>query len=268
MGLLSKASFISQDTLSDTKLAFSEFVFRYNIQTFAIFQLSNNYYSVENSIGFDGASLRSSVSTMDFWNGICPELSRAYTFPCNEVEPNPIIQFFSFQIRDDIKYISIYRTDRHIFLLCNKDFSGDIISDMQNIDAYCDNINLDKLNKTITKNSKILLYTINFEEAVNHYISERQGIRKNNNVFFRISLYNELVNRFSCVFSKYGTKRLSDNNINVFINVDKCIHENHIILHITFLLKNIIGRSAELINFEKVDIADSLVDIKDFLQVD
>lgn len=264
MGLLSKASFISDDNV---KFAFSEFVLKYNVKTFAVFVLNNGYYSIGNSIGFDGSSLITSLSTKDFWDGVCAKFNKTYSFSTTDKTLNPILQFFSFEIRDDINSISIYRTEDKIFMLCNKDFNNELIEDMLHIDSSIDYVNLNLFNKDITKDSKVFLYEIDFTEALETYFAMKQK-NEDKDDLLKKALYNELVNRFSCYFAKYGVKRISESSIRILLNVDKSIHEEHLICHIVYTLQEVIEAASELINFENKGIATSLIELKDFIQAE
>ena len=264
MGLLSKASFVST---SKSELAFSEFILKYNVKTFAVFLLEDNYYSIESSIGFDGSSLITSLSTKDFWDGVCAELNKEYNFSKTGNTPNPILQFFSFEIRDDIHSISIYRTEDKIFMLCNKEFNEELIEDMLSISPSLNSIDLDLFNKEITKDSKVFLYEIDLSEAIETYLAMKQK-KTEHDILLKQSLYNEIINRFSCCFAKHAVKRLSENRIRILLNVDKSIHEEHLICHIIFVLQDVIENAAELINFENKGIATSLIELKKFIQVE
>ena len=102
MGLLSKANLVDLNT----RLAFSDFIINNNIKFFAIFEKLNQDYLIKNSLGFDGNSIFESISTVDFWNGICKENKSIYNF--NSLEStNPLLQFFSIKIKDDIKSVSV-----------------------------------------------------------------------------------------------------------------------------------------------------------------
>lgn len=263
MGLLSKASEIT----TVNKLAFPNFIISHKIKTFAVFQLNNNYYSIVNSIGFDGTSLLSSLSTKDFWDGICPDNNKIYNLQSDNKSLNPMLQFFSFELIEQIKYVSLYKSDDKIFMLCNKDFDQSIISELNNIDYVSDYINLDELNKQISKDSKLIKSEIIFSEAINNFISLKgKDIENKENA--KSILLQELQNRFKCYLAPYSTKVLSDNTVKSLFNVDNSILDEHLICHLVYNLRSVIGKSAEMLSFNMEGIADSIAEIKSYLQVE
>lgn len=263
MGLLTKASLLS----NDKKLAFSDFIISHNIHAFAVFKKQDNFYSIVNSIGFDGASLLSSLSTVDFWNGICLEESKVYDYDCENKSLNPMLQFFSFEMLDELKSVSLYKKDDFIYMLCNKQFENKIINDLSLLDFNFFNIDLNEINKTLTKDSKLLKFQVSFKEAVASYLSIK--VRDDENIeTFRHSITNELINRFSTSFSKFSTILENDEILKILININKSIQEEHLICHIVYSLRKVIGHSAELISFTSLGQADSINEVKDFLKVE
>lgn len=263
MGLLSKASSIT----TVTKLAFSQFIISHKIHFFAVFQLTGNYYTIKNSIGFDGTSLLSSNSTKDFWNGICEYNKKIYSFNSEDKTINPMLQFFSFDLMDKIKSVSLYKIDNIIYMLCNKDFDDSIIIDLENIDYEANNINLTEINKAINSETRLLKYEINFSEAVSSFLSVKAKECENKDEVKAIIL-KELINRFSCFLCKYSTLKENENTIKVIFTTDKYILDEHLICHVVYNLRKVLGTNAEMITFNSLGTIDTIAEIKSFLQVE
>lgn len=263
MGLLSKAS----EFTKESKLPFSEFILKNNVEIFAIFELDNNHYQIMNSIGFDGSSLLSSNSSADFWNGICVKENEIYNFNIIQKKENPLLQFFSFKIKDNIKSISLYKDHKYIYMLCNKTLTDNIINDIKNITNEKEKINIDKITSLINEKLKLLELEINFSDAISDFMtmkSKKTTDYKN----IKQVLFNELFNRLNCQIAKYSTKNLSNYTVRTLISVDKSIHEKHIESHLIYNLKEVLDNAAKNISFNNLGTADSISEIKDFFQAE
>lgn len=268
MGLLSKANSFSADTKSVAKeLPFSSFITSHQIQTFAIFEITDNFYNITHSIGFDGMSLLSSKSTKDFWDGICVENNKIYTFESGNKSLNPMLQFFSFDLMEQIKTVSLYKITDKIYMLCNKDFNNKIIQDLDNLSFDLDSINLDEINKNVTKDSKLEKYEIDFTEAVSSFISLK-GRDFDNKEIGRNIIYQELINRFECFLCPYGVRKTSLSSIKALFNIDKSVQNEHLICHIVYYLRKVLNSTAEMVSFNNIGEGSSFADIKSFLQVE
>lgn len=262
MGLYIKAS----DLLNKQPLAFSNFIIKHNIETFAIFKEEDNYYRIIDSYGFDGDSIASSVSTKDFWNGICDECNKVYNFTCYNKTLNPILQFFSLNMKEAINTVSLYKTEDFIFMLCNTDLTKEVINDLSKINTRFTDINTTLLDSKFINDSIFYKYEINFTEAIENFIYTL----KNKDYPFenlKISIFNELSNRFSCNICKSCSKRINHSTIKVLFSLDQMNEEDYL-FSLVSLLKPVLGDSSELISFNKIGIAHSINDIKKFFQVD
>lgn len=232
MGLLSKVSNLD---LSE-KLTFSDFVISNSIKTCAILDKLNNYFSIQNSIGFDSNSIISSHSTNDFWDGICSKRNSIYTFSKNDNSINCLLQLFSFQMKESINSLSIYRTNDLIFLLINQEITSKIISDLLIIEniypTFC------KLNFNTLINSKnAYKFEISFEMLLNSY--------KNNELS---SILNELTNRFLCFYSNLNQcTRISQDKIRLFFIENDSFNEKVFIKNIKLNLSEVIDNQIESI---------------------
>ena len=86
-------------------LAFSDFINKHSLKSCAVLDQNNSYYYVKHSIGFDALSIISSVSTADFWDGICRESQTVYTF--SEKSLSPLLQLFSENLKYNLQELFI-----------------------------------------------------------------------------------------------------------------------------------------------------------------
>lgn len=261
MGLLSKANLLG----TSKRLAFSNLIKKYSINFFALFEKQDENFVIVDSLGFDGASILASTSTFDFWKGVLPEEKKLYNFdPVN----NPLFQFFSFYIKDNVKSICAFRFDNYILLICNNnEIDSDFINSYINIEKKHENINVSNLNKAIGRDSYIYKMEIDLQEAIENYLISKKIKDSYVSDRFSKSLYNEISNRFCYLYNLYDASVLTDNNLikTVFItnsNSSKELLINHIVLN----LKEVIDNSAEIINFNFLGIAETYNDITNFLQ--
>ena len=263
MGLLSKANLVDLNT----RLAFSDFIINNNIKFFAIFEKLNQDYLIKNSLGFDGNSIFESISTVDFWNGICKENKSIYNF--NSLEStNPLLQFFSIKIKDDIKSVSVCKCDNNILMLCNQEITNSILEDFSNLDFEEKLTDISKLENLIAENSNIYNIELDFDEAIQTFIYTNLN-KKEYSKKLSESLFNELSNRIFFQFNiPDASVKLFDNKIKtVFISNYKIARElliNHLILN----YKEVVDNAAEVINIDLSDQAKSYSDIKEFLKVE
>lgn len=250
MGLLSKASSISNKNV--IKLAFPNFISSHNIKFFAVFDYADNFYYISNSIGFDGASIIGSKSTKDFWDGICEEDNKVYSYDNINKNNNPILQFFTFELLESIKKVSLYKTSNNIYMLCNQDFNQNIIDDLFNIDNSYNTLNDDYIKNAITINSKRLNIKVDFKDAIDLFIKNNESKIDNKDIITN-SLYNELSNRFLCYYCPYYSKKEGSFNLNCSFVVNNCITPEHLIKHLIFNLQKVIGNTSKLINFDYLE---------------
>ncbi|MCR4579660.1 MAG: hypothetical protein K5681_04855 [Treponema sp.] len=264
MGLLSKAGHLE----TNKGLAFSEFINKYNFKICALFEKKDNFFLIKNSIGFDGASILSSYSTVDFWNGICDTVEELNIFTDDNGTLSPLLQLFSFSQKDDIESVAVYKpSNSKIFISCNQKFPKECIHDLCNLDENKKIINLESLNRLITRESKVIEMEVDFEEAVESFL-QAQVKDKTKAATFIDSIYNEISNRFLCYFSKNVSVRINQHSSRAIFVVSRDLTQEHLINHIILNLSGVIGNYSEIINFNVSGIANSIPEIKEFLQVE
>lgn len=260
MGLLSKANLLE----TNKRLAFSNFLTNYNISFFALFEYSNSEYVIGRSLGFDGVSIISSFSTEDFWNGIIKEDETVYNFLSTD-QNNPLLQFFSFAIKDDVKSISVCRfKDKKIFLLCNQIITSNLISDYYKIDFNLKETDFNSLNKYINKDSFLYKIEFDFSEAIETFILTKN--RKLNNEIIFNSIFNELSNRILYLYTYPNSGIITDNyKIKSVFICNKKTSKDLLISHLILNIKEVIESSAEITDISFSGNIETYKELESFL---
>lgn len=233
MGLLSKANLLEKPTISNG-LAFSNLIKNNNLSYLILFQ-KNNEYSVINSFGLDAKSIQLSLSTQDFWNGLCPSSNEIYTFSKSENTIGPFLQFFSSEIIDKLSKISLVKLpNENIFLVCNSQISDELKNELLMFD---ENVLQNELS-SLPQTENYLNFSLDCTSLQNVY----------NN--FYASVVNEIYNRLLCSYFKdiYITK---DTNILKFaINKQECNNPSVLIKHILANLTEVLEDNINLITIK------------------
>lgn len=260
MGLLLKASELDLSK----KLAFTDFINSFDLKLCAIFTKKDNIFFIQNSVGFDGISIISSISTLDFWNGICPVLNKTYDFSRSQKNISPLLQFFSFSLTDNINSISIIKiTDDSIFMLCNKQISQEMKNQLFYLSDFQQKINFENLLNIQLKNLVAFNYEIDLSESLNSFLQ----INNCKNNFFFNSIMNEIFNRFFCFYSKGLSVKINENKINVVFLAKDNFSQELVLNHLIFELKQVLDDCSQIIDFSFCKKAKSIIEIKNFLQV-
>lgn len=263
MGLLSKASEIKEPIYT---LAFNKFLISHQIKTFAVFELINDTYIITNSIGFDYESIYSSSSTKDFWSSVCKKDEEVYSFSKENTNDNPLLQFFSYNIVDSVNNISVIKINNSIYMICNKSFDKDIINDIKLLDYDKIYLDCDCLNKKINNNCKTVNCSIDLSSSFN-LIKNANDSNINNDILLK-SLFNEMINRFSCFYCKGVTNKKNTYTINIVLVLYSNLKQIQLENHILYLIEKIIGDYSKEVKFNSFNENKTITDINEFLQVD
>ncbi len=266
MGLLSKASTL--DTVTEKKgLAFSDFINKHSIKKAALLERTAADYFVTSSVGFDALSIISATSTADFWEGICKTSGSIYNF--SDSENKSLLQLFSFNLKDSIKELSVYKNSSAQILLCQGKLSVQAAKDFENITNQPHENNVQTLNPLLKGGSTFLFFKLDFEKAVQDFYNSEC---KNNIPAFDIfqkAVANEIYNRFACNYSISDTTIINNSHsIKTVIVTGKAYSIDLITHHLILNLKEVLNNSAELIQIDYCDTADSCEKIESFLQAE
>lgn len=252
MGLLSKASNID----FSEKLAFSTFIKNHNIKTCAIYEIENNIFSISDSIGFDSFSIAASESTVDFWNGICSKTNVVVEFAKANDTLKPLLQFFSFDMQENLSFVNIYRNDNKILLIKNQNITSEIISDFLKVDYSTPYSTYTKIT-SLSENERIYKYEINLDNALNSYDGKTKK-----------SLFNEISNRIICKYFENCAIRISESKIRFFKIANSDFDGNAIIKHIKINLTEVIDSNSNKIDISYTGASDSTNELELFMKVE
>ena len=268
MGLLSIASHL--DDKPKQGLAFSDFILKYNIKICAVLEKIDNNYSVNNCIGFDGGSILSSLSSFDFWQGICPDQNKIYSFSSKDNSITPLLQLFSLKMKEQLSEINIVKnSENRILLVCNAELSKEVLNDFPASDFLKHKCSTDVLNKFIKEASVLLKFQINLNEAVESFVLSHFKGSSTIKEKLKTALYNEFYNRFVCILNQKDASYYPETGIiNTVFITDKTYSTELIVNHLIVNFREIIGDCAELSEINFIGKAEAYRDIADFLQAD
>lgn len=269
MGLLSIASHL--DDKPKQGLAFSDFILKYKYNCCAILQKTENIFSVINSIGFDGKSIISSISTPDFWQGICTKKNIIYNFSTKNNTITPLLQLFSLQMKESISEISVMQNnDERIILVCNSALTEEAVKDFPASSGLCKHkCNPEVLNKYIKEASVLLKFQINLNEAVESFVlSNYKGSSSIKNIL-ETAIVSEFYNKFLTIFNQKDASANPEPGIinSVFIT-DKTYSTELIVNHLILNFRDTIEDSAELAEIQYLGKIENYKDITEFLQAE
>lgn len=261
-GLLKKANLLNQQK----GLAFSTFIQKYSKKVFTILSKQNGFYFTTYSNGFDGDSILASYSTFDFWNGLIQEKSKVINFTEEDGSLGKLLQFFSFEMKDSIKSVSVYFTDSKIILLCNGVISDQFIQDYLFLETT-ENFDFNSINQSYIEKFTVNEYLINYLYAVHNYVKSKN--KPELSELLQKAILKEINNRLSIYFSSPNCSILTkENNNKVVIFSNNKLEDELLLKHLILNLKDVIGSFADsiTISFEKE--AKTFDEIKEFLKVE
>lgn len=270
MGLLARSLSLTQENNHNVEsISFIQFTKKYNISLCAVFSKIDNNYIITNSIGFDGISIISSISTTDFWNGTIKNSNEWQSFTTNS-EMIPFYQLFSFNFKDKINSIYIHRFGDKIFMACSaENFSfipnNAITNDLSNISFKTENSNSD-YSINLEKNENIYKYQLDVKNAIEFHIQKNLRLLEYKNTI-QETISNEIVNFLKRSFS--SPHLISSNEYGIF-NIayisETEVPEQLIKTHLIKELGSILDDESKLIAFTNLGKSNSYKDVIDFLQ--
>lgn len=265
MGLLSKTISLA----NSNKIDFKQFTKKYNISLCAVFSKINNDYIITDSIGFDGISIISSISTSDFWEGTIKNKIDWLFYKTNE-EMLPFYQLFSFNQKDKITGIVIKRLEDKILMVCSTNSfifepTPELSQDLLNISfLYNNKINIENITKQ--KDEEIYKFELDFSSAVNFHIQKNlRNTEYAGTVYDSIS--KEIVSFLEKSFPKPNiVSKISNSKIHIGNISNISIPFNLLQNHLIGELYSILDEESKLISFTNQGKSNSYKDLVDFLQ--
>ena len=264
MGLLSRASILDEEKLPG--LAFSDFINKHSLKICALLEKNASNYVVSNSVDFDAASILTATSTIDFWKGICKEVGEIYYFA--GLDKSPLLQLFSFNLKDNISDISVYQNSHSQILLCEGKLSQAAVQDFENISSCPRENNFLELNPLIKKNSVVLLLNLDFAKAIEAFLSS-ENLNPQLNDALKKAILNEFYNRFTCRYNlPDATVMVNDSGLKTVFVSGKAYSFELIKNHILLNLKEVLEDFAKETVIDFSGTADSCDKVKSFLQAE
>lgn len=266
MGLLSRANTLDKIE-KNPGLTFFDFVKKHSIKKCTLLEKNASNYIVKNSIGFDAQSILSATSTVDFWEGICKDSGKLYTYS-NE-NKGPLLQLFSFNLKDIVQEVYVYKNSSLHILLSLEKPSEQALKDFENINEIEHKINVLKLNPLLKEGSVVLLFTIDISKASEAFYNAKSKASNLDYAFFLKALMNELYNRFICCYNgSDSTIKENDFCLKTVFITDKAYSSELIINHIKLNLKEVLEDYTDSLKIQFAGSADSCEEIESFFQAD
>lgn len=273
MGLLNRANDLltnetlynskNDDTVNENKsFAFSDFLQKYNIFSFAICQLVDNYFLIKDSLGFDGKT----ISHFKISYAECDSLFNANnTFSTINIADYPFLNvLFSEDVKKKNKTFSFCKISSNFLMICNSEISADLLSDFLTTDNK-QNIDFERINQNILQNNNCMTVQINFQEAIETFFcssSDKQITKQQ----FSSSIFTEICNRFLYWYdNKDFCKQFDDYTLKLVFFTKETIPSELLINHIIYNLKDVLENSAEIIDIQ-INYTNNLLEIQDFFK--
>ena len=266
MGLLSRASNLDEIEIKQG-LAFSDFINKHSLKSCAVLEQNNSFYYVKHSIGFDALSIISSVSTIDFWEGICKESQTVYSF--TEKTLSPLLQLFSENLKYNLHELYFYKNAASQILIGTTNFSKETVEDFEILNDEYHSSDIQQLNSQISDDSVCLKFQIDFSEAVESFLDSEVKDNSFDISLLHKAIIDELYNRFTCFYNTLdATVRSGENSLKTIFITGKAYSSGLITNHLILNLSEVLGKHAELIQIEFLETADSCEQVQNFLQAE
>ena len=266
MGLLSRANTLDK-TEKNPGLAFYDFIKKHSIKKCALLEKNASNYIVKNSIGFDAQNILSATSTIDFWAGICKESGKIYTYS-NE-DKGPLLQLFSFNLKDTIQEVYVYKNSSLQILLSLEKLSDSAVKDFETISNLESKNNVQNLNPLIKEGSVILLFKIDISKAAQTFYSSKSTNTTLDFDLFSKALINEIYNRFISYYNiSDSTIKENTYSLKTLFITEKTFSEELIINHIKLNLKEVLENYTDSLQITFAGSANSCEEIQSFFQAE
>lgn len=270
MGLLSRTLSLSQEKkVSEKTISFIQFTKKFNISLCALFSKIDNNYLITNSVGFDGISIISSISTNDFWDGTINNPNKWYSFTTNS-EMVPFFQLFSFNQKDKIKGIYICRFEDKVFMVCSTESINFIPNDSIIKELFFINFDTKEDKKEISinleKNENIYKFQIDVKNAIEFLVGK--NLRK---LEYKNIIQNSILNEIYLFLEKSFSypNLISTNSFGIF-NIafvsESQLSEKLLQTHLIKELYSILDEESNLLILANLGKSNSYKDVMDFLQ--
>lgn len=263
MGLLKKANnFLTDENLQNesefsTKkkaendseknklFAFFDFLKKYDVSSFAICQSSGDFFTIKDSLGFDGKTiLRFKISRSD-----CASLfgENKNIVAINVDNFDFLSNIFSDAQKDKNPEFSFCKINDNFLIICDRKITDSALKDFFNIDNR-QNVDLDSIKKKFSQNYNAYAVEIDFQKAIETFVRACPDKKIENETLFS-SIFAEICNRFFYFYNlPQFSKRSGDYILKTCFFAKEKFPDEILINHIIYNLKEILENSAEIIN--------------------
>lgn len=262
-GLLYKA-----ENLSKSGVSFFSFLKQFKIDIIFELKFYSYYYFCSKSFGLDAQSILQTNSSKAFWDGIITREKKIFNFSTTDNSIAPFLQFFSFDLKDSIESLSIYKySEDSILILANSKLTNEIIDSYPTVKADKTQ-NLGELQAHSDSKAIFSLFSIDFSDCVESISQEKLKKNENLKLEYKNVLYNELFTRLQFFFATPSSLAKTSKSAANIVFVSKTNIEQELILsQLIKLYSKVIGASSELISFNFLGERHSVTEIKEFLKV-
>ena len=226
--------------------AFSDFIAKYKIQIFAIFELTGNYFTVKDSLGFDGKTITNFAVAQEDLNSIF--LNHQNISTVNKTDFDFISKAFS-SMQNLSESLSFCKISSNYIMFCDCKISEQMLDDFQKIDNS-NKLDYDLIYKNYSENNNSCIVKIDFEEAIETFVCTNASKQLSKKIFIN-SIFTEICNRLMFWYSyPFFCKQNSDYSLKLFLPSKINLPDELLLTHIIFNLKDILNNCAEIINIE------------------
>lgn len=268
-GLLARANKSKSISLS----SFQDWAKANRFDHCGIFEIVHGMMIITHAFGMDAATIASSVSSKDFWDGTVSEFEQPVNYSKNDQDFYNFLQFFSFDLKNSIYHISFYKFvlngNPAIFMAYNTEDDKiiELDSSIKNTIVTKKSECLLESKKEIQKNLNInsaRFFSINISEYVNSSIKSIQLPEKTIYDAVTEAVYEEIYDLLKRAFAKPNliyTENFSRFNLSLFINseIEDDILQSHTNLLLSSILPNLPSEIA-LTNCGQSQDADKIID--------
>ena len=266
MGLLSRANTLDK-TEKNPGLAFYDFIKKHSIKKCALLEKNASNYIVKNSIGFDAQTILTATSTVDFWNGICKDSGKVYTYT-NESK-GPLLQLFSFNVKDYIQEVYVYKNSSLQIFISLEKLSDAAVKELEGINNDEHKINVQNLNPLLKEGSVVLLFNIDISKASESFYAAKSQSSNLDYALFSKALINEINNRFISYYNNSDSSIIvNDFCLKTVFITEKTYSTDLIINHIKLNLKEVLENYSDSLQITFAGKANSCEEIQSFFQAE
>lgn len=238
---------VAPEVFHQNKLfAFSDFINKYKIQTFAILESIGNCFTVKDSLGLDGNTIAKFAVTFEDFNTIFKNHQNIATVNKNDFDF--IAKSFG-SMQDLCEKLSFCKISNNYIMLCDCEISEPMLDDFQRIDNTS-KLDYDYIYQSFLENENSCVVKIDFGEAIETFVCTNAS-KQLSKRFVLNSIYAEICNRFLFWYSSpLFCRQSSDYSLKLFLPAQMDLPEELLLTHIIYNLKDILDNCAEIINIE------------------